>query len=309
MQAFEEPFPFNLDEFVTVDEVGEEAEEHTPPPSSGHSKLEDDPKYTMTKLVPKRKSSANASSEKFKKQPTLAVPKSKPSADIEAEDQAATDTMEKELVKSEPIKGEKEAEKLEGIAISSDVHQEAKIEKEAALTPKLLESKIKDKEFIATVNSEKDSFNKEPTNKETSHLPGPNQIDSSALAVKQPIPVSELQEQESPAEHQLERSDTDLKKMENKDLLPQDTLVTLDEVGGEGDFADEEELLKLQAGENPEALLTVDEVGGDEAEAEEEQLQNVLQGLVTLDEIVEDEDDAGSFNPEVCIFPVLSLLF
>lgn len=305
VQAFEEHFPFNLDEFVTVDEVGGEAEEHTSSSSSAHSKLEDDPKSTMTKSVPKRKSSADASSEKFKKLP------SRPSADTEAEDKKATDMMETETINSGPVK-EKEAEKLERVAVNNDVQQEAvhqsvfgEIEKEATLTPETLESEVKDKESIAKTKA---SFiNEESSNQEVSKMHDPSQIDSSAFELKhEPLQVSELLEQKSPVDYQPKRSDNELREPKTKD---KDVLVTLDEVGDEdGDFADEEELLKRQAGENPEALLTVDEVGGDEAEAEEEHLQKVLQGLVTLDEIVEDEDDAGSFNPEVSI-SLLSLLF
>ncbi|KAK3567991.1 hypothetical protein QTP86_028588 [Hemibagrus guttatus] len=299
VHAFEEPFPFNLDEFVTVDEVGEEAEEHTSPSTSAQSKLEDDPKSTMKKSVPKRKSSADTSSEKFKKLP------SRLSADNEAEDHEATDMMEKEPINSGPVK-EKETEKLERVAVSNDVHQTVfgEIEKEATLTPEPLESEVKDKESIAKAKA---SFiSEESSNKEVSQMHDPSLIDSSALVLKhEPLQVSELLKQESPAVYQPERSDNELKEMETKELPSQDILVTLDEVGGEdGDFADEvdeEELLKCQAGENPEALLTVDEVGGDEAEAEEEHLQKVLQGLVTLDEIVEDEDDAGSFNPETLV--------
>lgn len=308
VQAFEEHFPFNLDEFVTVDEVGEEVEEHTSYSSSAHSKLEDDLKSTMTKSVPKRKSSADASSEKFKKLP------SSPSANTEAEDKKATDMMETETINSGPVK-EKEAEKLERVAVNNDVQQEAvhqtvfgEIEKEATLTPETLESDVKDKESIAKMKA---SFiNEESSNKEVSKMHDPSQIDSSAFKLKhEPLQVSELLEQKSSADYQPKRSDNELREPKTKN---KDVLVTLDEVGDEdGDFADEadeEELLKRQAGENPEALLTVDEVGGDEAIAEEEHLQKVLQDLVTLDEIVEDEDDAGSFNPEVST-SLLSLLF
>lgn len=319
-QAFEEPFPFNLDEFVTVDEVGDEAEEHTLP-SSRRTKLkmsEDDPKSPMT--TPEKKSGAEDSSEKFKKPPSLAPPKARPSADTEAEDEEITDMMEDEPVNSVPVTEEQEAEKLEGVAVTTDVLQEAvhqtvigEIEKEDTLTPEPSESEEKDKECIAQTDSEEAPLiNEETSDKGASNLHDPNQLNSSALALKdEPLQVSDLQKLESPAEHQSEKSNTAQQEIKNKELASQDALVTLDEVGGEdGDF-DEEELLKRQAGENPEALLTVDEVGSDEAEAEEEQLEKALQGLVTLDEIVEeeDEDDAGSFNPEVSIFILLRLLF
>ncbi|KAF4089221.1 hypothetical protein AMELA_G00063560 [Ameiurus melas] len=311
VKAFEEPFPFNLDEFVTVDEVGDEAEEHTPP-SSGHSELkmlEDDPKSPMTSTH-ERKSSAEASSEKFKKPATLATPKSRPSADTQAEDQKIAD-MENEPINTLPVTESKGAEKLEGVPVTTDVlqdtvHQTVYGEVET-ITPEPPKSEDKDKECLVQKDSDESALtNEETSDKEASSLHDPKQFDSSALTLKdEPLQVSELQEQESPAEHQSEKSDPALQERENKELPSQDALVTLDEVGGEdGDFADEadeEELLKRQAGENPEALLTVDEVGGDEAE--EEQLEKALQGLVTLDEIVEeeDEDDACSFNPETLV--------
>lgn len=303
----EEPFPFNLDEFVTVDEVGDEAEEHTKLKTS-----EDDPKSPMT--TPVKKSSAAEGSEKFKKPTSLATPKARPSADTEAEDQEVTDIMEDEPNNSVPVTEGKEAEKLEGVAVTTDVLQEAvhqtvfgEKEKEDTLTPEPLESEEQGKECIAQTDSEEASIINEATSdKGVSNLHDPNQLNSSALALKDDsLQVSELPELESPAAHQSEKSDTVQQERKNKKLA----LVTLDEVGGEdGDF-DEEELLKRQAGENPETLLTVDEVGSDEAE--EEQLEKALQGLVTLDEIVEeeDEDDTGSFNPEVSIFVLIILLF
>lgn len=315
--TFEEPFPFNLDEFVTVDEIGDEAEDNNPS-RSVHSKLnlsEDEPMSPMTS-TPERKYSSDASSEKFKKPLTLATPEARPSADTEAQDQEVTDVMESEPINSVKVAEEKETAKVEEDAVTTDVLQEAgpqtvigEIEKEETLTPEIA------KEGIPQTDSEEMShIYEEASDKGTSNLHDPNQFGSSAVALKdEPPKVSEPQEPPSPAECQSEKSDTPLRKKEYKEVPSQDALVTLDEVGGEdGDFADEadeEELLKRQAGENPEALLTVDEVGGDEAEAEEEQLEKALQGLVTLDEIVEeeDEDDAGSFNPEVSILTLPSV--
>lgn len=285
----DEPFPFNLDEFVTVDEIQDEAEERTPS-SSGRSKLkmsEDD-----------HKSSAYSSSDRFKKPLTLATPKSRPSAATRTEDQETKDMMENERV--EKIEG--------GVTVTTHVLQEAvhqtvfgEIEKEETLTPKFND---KDKKSIVQINSKEASFtNKEMSNKGAFNLHKQNHFEKD-----EPLQVSKLQERKSPAKHESEKLDTALQ--ESKELPSQDALVTLDEVGGEdGEEVDEEELLKRQAGENPEALLTVDEVGGDEPEGEEEQLEKALQGLVTLDEIVEDEDedDASSFNPEVSIFTLPSL--
>ncbi|XP_060769442.1 uncharacterized protein LOC132873589 isoform X6 [Neoarius graeffei] len=122
----------------------------------------------------------------------------------------------------------------------------------------------------------------------------------------EPLQGSELQEPESLVEHQSEKSDTAQQEIKTKELASQDAVVTLDEVGGkDGDF-NEEELLKCQAGKDPEALLTVDQVGSNEVKAVEEQLEKAHQGLNTLDEIVEkeDEDDVGSINPKTLAITV-----
>ncbi|KAF5905425.1 zinc finger protein, partial [Clarias magur] len=295
-KEMEEPFPFNLDEFVTVDEIQDEAEDRTPS-RSGHSKLK------MSQGD--HKSSAASSSDKFKKPPTLATSKSRSSAAPRTEDQETTDMMENEPVKSVKVTGKKKADKLEGgVTVTTHVLQEAahqtvlgEIEKEETLTPKFYD---KDKKSIVQINSKEASF----TNKEMSDKGASNLHKQNHFEMDEPLQVSKLQEQKSPAEHNSEKLDSALQETENKELPSQDALVTLDEVGGEdGEEVDEEELLKRQAGENPEALLTVDEVGGDEPEGEEEQLEKALQGLVTLDEIVEDEDedDSHSFNPETLV--------
>ncbi|KAI5104237.1 zinc finger protein 638 isoform X3, partial [Silurus meridionalis] len=278
----EEPFPFNLDEFVTLDEVGDEAEEQTS--SLVQSKLKkDDPKSTMTSTH-KGKSIANISSEKFKKPPTLTTLKSTSAADTEAVDQEVTEMMENETLNS--VTDEKDTENPEGVAVTTDVLQEAVLQK-VETTPEPTQSEDKNQKCISEADCKASLLINKETDKGTSTLKYEH------------VQVSETQDQESPTEHQSEKLSTALQKMENKELPSQDALVTLDEVGG--DDADEEELLKCQAGENPEALLTLDEVGADEAE--EEQLEKALHGLVTLDEIIEeeDEDDASSFNPETLV--------
>lgn len=314
-QAFVEPFPFNLDEFVTVDEVGDEAEDHNPP-SSGNTtfNLSEDDSTSPVISTPARNSSADASSESSKKLPIFGT---------EVEDQKVTDMMENEPINSVPVTEEKVATKQEDVADTTAVLQKpahqtviGEIVKEETLTPKQPESEEKAKECVSSTDSEEAPLiDEDTTNKGASDLHDLSQFDSSGLVLKdKPLQISEPQEPiQFNTEHQSEKSESALQETEIKELPSQDTLLTLDEVGGEdGDFADEadeEEILKRQAGENPEALLTVDEVGGDEAEVEEEQLKKALEGLVTLDEIVEeeDEDDAGSFNPEVSIFTLLNL--
>lgn len=308
-----EPFPFNLDEFVTVDEVGDEAEERRPSRSrSSKLKMSDNNPQSSKTSTSERKSSAADSSKKFKKPPAVATLEARTSGDTKAKDKEVICMMENEPKNSVSVTKKKEAAKLEDVAVTPDVFHKAghqtvfsKMEKKETLTPEPSESKEKDEECIAKADYKKASLINEETEKEA------NRLDSSALALKdEPHQVSVTQKSTSPAGHQSEMSEPALHKIENKEAPSQGALVTLDAVGGEdgdlADEADEEELLKRQAGENPEALLTVDEVGGDEAEVEKEQLEKALQGLVTLDEIVE-EDDAGSFNPEVGIFTLLNL--
>lgn len=296
-----------------MDEVGDEAEERSPPRSrSSKLKMSDKNPQSSKTSTSERKSSADVSSKKFKKPPTVATLEARTSEDTKAKDKEVICIMENEPKNSVSVTKKKEAAKLEDVAVIPDVFHKAvhqtvfsKIEKKETSTPEPSKSKEKDKECIAKADYKKASLiNEETSEKEA------NRFDSSALALKdEPLQVSVTQKSTSPAEHQSEMSEPALHKMENKEAPSQGALVTLDELGGEdGDLAGEadEELLKRQAGENPEALLTVDEVGGDEAEVEEERLEKALQGLVTLDEIVE-EDDAGSFNPEVGIFTLLNL--
>ncbi|XP_036407663.1 zinc finger protein 638 [Megalops cyprinoides] len=75
-------------------------------------------------------------------------------------------------------------------------------------------------------------------------------------------------------------------------------LVTLDEVSEEEeDYPDEDEELLMQqdlggVGDDPEALVTVDEVGGEGDEEPFLQTDRDMQALVTLDEIVEEEEES-----------------
>ncbi|TRZ04165.1 hypothetical protein DNTS_009552, partial [Danionella cerebrum] len=102
---------------------------------------------------------------------------------------------------------------------------------------------------------------------------------------------------EQPKTQEPQRDEDEEERVEIPELLPHGVLLTLDEVSdGEGDkdFIEEtnnEELSRPD--EFPETLLTVDEVGEDET-AEEYKIEKELLGLVTLDEIVDEEE----FNPE-----------
>ncbi|KAL6490694.1 hypothetical protein MHYP_G00010390 [Metynnis hypsauchen] len=283
----EELFSFNLDEFVTVDEVVDEPGEDTAAstePSPEHEITEDDLKALTTTSTP---------AKRHKPEPVkLEVEEPERAKD------AVTPDILQEAESIRPVTGE--PEKTECMPTET-------------LTPEPLSQDENKECSLLTCTEETSLTQKETKENGPSCLLDTNQFDSSGAVLKdEPLPASEAQEKESHAKHQTAVYGSEVKEGVNDQVstIPehpaQDALVTLDEVSEEeedflDDEAEEEELLKRQAGENPEALLTVDEVRGDEAEAEEEQLERELRGLVTLDEIVEEEDDEDSFNPETLV--------
>ncbi|KAL7875940.1 hypothetical protein AOLI_G00109030 [Acnodon oligacanthus] len=281
----EELFPFNLEEFVTVDEVVDEPGEDTAAstePSLEHEITEDELKAPTTASTP---------AKRHKPEPI----KLEVEEPHRAEDETVTPDILQKAESIRPVIGE--PEKTECIPTET-------------LTLESL-SQDENKECSVLTCTEEASFTQKETKENgPSCLLDTNQFDSSGTVLK-PLLASEAQEKESHAKHQTVVHGSEVKGVNNQVFTvpeppAQDALVTLDEVSEEEedflDEAEEEELLKLQAGENPEALLTVDEVRGDEAEAEEEQLEKELRGLVTLDEIVEEEDDdEDSFNPETLV--------
>ncbi|XP_017565335.1 zinc finger protein 638 isoform X1 [Pygocentrus nattereri] len=284
----EELFPFNLEEFVTVDEVVDEPGEDTA------ASTEPSPEHEINKDELKAPTAASTPAKRHKPEPIkLEVEESQ-----RAEDDAVTPDILQEAESVRPVIGE--PEKTECMPTET-------------LTPEPLSQDENKKYSVLTCTEEASLTQKESKENGPSCLLDTNQFDSSGTVLKdKPLPASEAQEKESHAKPHTAVHGSEVKEGVNDqgstipELPTQDALVTLDEVSEEEeDFldeeAEEEELLKRQAGENPEALLTVDEVRGDEAEAEEEQLEKELRGLVTLDEIVEEEDDEDSFNPETLV--------
>lgn len=311
----EEPFPFNLDEFVTVDEVVDEPEEHAPSsePSSEHDVFQE---ALSTASAPEKKppsssaSSMDTRSKQVRKRPTSATARrTRASSAIVADTEKA--------ISVNPDAEVKQSEKLkeDAAAVETAVGQQVKTDCESVekSAPKPLPNDEGEECDAETYPEEVTTAQKETRESVSSCLLAKNQFVPSVPVLRDELhPVSEVQETDEHAEHQsqvvihgMEEAGVKDEASSIPELPPQDALVTLDEVIGEeenllDDEADEEELLKQQAGENPEALFTVDEVGGDEAEGEDEQLEKELQGLVTLDEINEEDDD-DSFNPEVSI--------
>ncbi|XP_036451938.1 zinc finger protein 638 [Colossoma macropomum] len=287
----EELFPFNLDEFVTVDEVVDEPGEDTA------ASTEPSPEHEIAQDELKAPTTASTPAKRHKPEPEK--------LEVEEPQRAEDDTVSPDILQeAETIKPAiGEPEKTECMPTETS-------------TPEPLSQDENKECSVPTCTEEASLTQKETTENGPSCLLDTNQFDSSATVLKdEPLPASEVQEKESHAKHQTAVHDTEVKEGVNNqvptipELPAQDALVTLDEVSEEeedfpDDEAEEEELLKRQAGENPEALLTVDEVRGDEAEAEEEHLEKELRGLVTLDEIVEeedDDDDEDSFNPETLV--------
>lgn len=238
----EEPFPFNLDEFVTVDEVIDV----------------EDTQSKATKTLSKT-SSRTASK-------TKSLTKSAPLRTRTSEIETSKVAVEVKLIDSVPLSNVK-------------VHQ-------AAFDDTVKEDR---KECMTEISEATYVMNKAFTddlllkNDDTSH------VGFSMLAFKDQPQTTEV------GESKPKTFKSSMAVSENKN-----TKHSLQ------DFADLglEELLSCHTGENSEALLTLDEVGGeeDDAETEDEQLKNALSGLVTLDEIVADEDEEGvSFISEVII--------
>ncbi|XP_076828497.1 uncharacterized protein znf638 isoform X2 [Brachyhypopomus gauderio] len=330
----EEPFPFNLDEFVTVDEVGDEADEHSPsssePPSS-LTEAQDDLKAPTS--TPKSKSSSCSASAVRSKQKSVSGTVSRRTRSAAAAELEAQRSVVKEPAHAKPVTEMKELEKVkaeespkaEADAATSDGSQEGEPTEAEERTPECLCSDKSTAEASPTEDKNKEGNVQRDTEdlclikKENAEnkLPESNQVKPSCPVLNNdPLLTSKIEESDIAADNQSDSSLSGVHQMENKDeekvklsLLPdlhsKGALETLDEVSEEEedfpDEAEEEELLKRQAGEDPEALLTVDEVGGDEGDAEEEQLEKELQGLVTLDEIVEDDYEEDSFNPETLV--------
>ncbi|XP_072543742.1 uncharacterized protein znf638 [Salminus brasiliensis] len=324
----EELLPFNLDEFVTVDEVVDEPEEHSPLGSEPLPEPEisqGDLNVSTTVSTTKKKLSSSSSISKSPATRSKQVNKPLTSATsrrTRASTAAGTDSLKVLDVKcSKPATEMKDTEKLEveetlkAEDVTSDILQDAVTVGTRLGEPEKTECAPTEESTPKPLSQDKDKkSNAEEESplvqKGTTDIGPTCQLDSSVpLAKDGPHPASEVQETKTHAEHKPETAvhEKELQEEVNGEaskVPSQDALVTLDEVSeGEENFpddeAEEEELLKRQAGENPEALLTVDEVGGDETEAED-QFEKELQGLVTLDEIVEEEDE-DPFNPETLV--------
>ncbi|XP_048826196.1 zinc finger protein 638 isoform X3 [Brienomyrus brachyistius] len=309
----EDTFPFDLDEFVTVDEVGEEVDMPWPQDHFLHD------------VQPPTK--RRRSQEPTKGQQSLKKPSASSTPRSQAEKKAAASVSKplKKSGQSAKAKQGKTSAKLTGHKTRTDftaaADQDASIETvklevvPADSTPEpvpvILESESEVVRKYSAAVADKQEESKEPGQ---TVCPQDGSFPSAAVEEVLQIPLTE----ELKAEDRQAVQPTEKFQAESEGEGTEVALVTLDEVSEEEeDFPeDEEELLCLAgAGEDPEALVTVDEVGGDE----DPFLQAVrdLQALVTLDEIVEEDgneepsserfpfgldDETGeAFNPEALV--------
>ncbi|XP_051982168.1 zinc finger protein 638-like isoform X1 [Xyrauchen texanus] len=309
----EEPFPFNIDEFVTVDEVGDDTEETVTLSSESlakDEKVQDDPSALSTISSNAKSTPANEPKQKSRSRSTTYKTRSS-----ETKDPKVIDTAGKIETKSEetmPV-----AEVVESQKQKENEPQEESMDNQlepVAVKPAVVESEST--ELYTPLGSsapaeENPSFPTQTfsSTKESTGIE-PTQPVSSSPVQKEDCQTTSTKKLEKSENGNAEQSETSAPDMEDKDeatmmsdLPSRDAMVTLDEVSeGEEDFpeaADEEQ--HSMAEEVPETILTVNEVVDEETGGEEYQLEKELQGLVTLDEIVEEEEELDSFNPETLV--------
>ncbi|XP_051997569.1 zinc finger protein 638 isoform X2 [Xyrauchen texanus] len=305
----EEPFLFNIDEFVTVDEVGDDVEDTVTSSSESSAKgkkFQDEPNPLSTISSNAKSTPANKPKQKTRSRSTTIKTRSSETKDPEVIDTA--DKMEAkteetmlvaEDVESQKQKGNEPLEQSVDNQLETVTVEPSIVESESTQPSTDLETSGS-AEVDLSVQTETFSIMKEIVDIE------PTRPVSSS-------PVHKEGCQQASTEKSSENagwSESSAPEMEDEATVMSefplhDAMVTLDEVSeGEEDFPEEaDEKQHLKDGEVPEAILTVDEVVDEEHGGEEYQLDKELQGLVTLDEIVEEEDEEelDSFNPETLV--------
>ncbi|XP_059363440.1 zinc finger protein 638-like isoform X2 [Carassius carassius] len=297
----EELFPFNIDEFVTVDEVGDDAEEtvvSNTESSAEDEKIQDKPDFHS--IVSPMTESGPADKPKLT-DTIIASDIGKPEV-IECVDKMDTTPAAEVIASSKPE--EQELQEESGDKPLGTERMETAVVKNKTTRPCTV---------AETASAEMDS-NVETLMKEH-HGTGalvefePSQSVSSSPSQKEGCPPTSTETLDKSDDVHPEEPETSAPVM-NKDkatviseIPSHDAMVTLDEVSeGEEDFLNEtNEGQYSKADEVPETLVTVDEVGDDETGGEEYQSDKKLQGLVTLDEIVDEEEEFDSFNPETLV--------
>lgn len=294
----EELFPFNIDEFVTVDEVGDDAEDtvvsNTESPAKDE-KIQDKPD-SDSRVSPVAESGSDDKPKKTDKiiasEPEVTecvdIMETKTEETTPAADVVASPKPEEQEPQEPSVDKPLGTDGMETAVVSNETTEPCTAEAASAELDNNVETMKEDTEGLDKLE--------------------PSQSVSSSPSQKEGCPPTSAETLEKSEDVHPKEPETSSLVMDNKDeatliseIPSHDALVTLDEVSeGEEDFLDEttEEQLS-KADEVPETLVTVDEVGDDETGGDEYQLDKELQGLVTLDEIVDEEEEFDSFNPEV----------
>ncbi|XP_026072429.1 zinc finger protein 638-like isoform X1 [Carassius auratus] len=294
----EELFPFNIDEFVTVDEVGDDAEEtvvSNTESSAEDEKIQDKPDFHS--IVSPITESGSADKPKLT-DTLIASDIGKPEV-IEYVDKMDATPAAEVIASSKPE--EQELQEESGDKPLGTERIETAIVKNKTTRPCTV---------TETASAEMDSNVETLLTMKEHHGAGalvefePSQTVSSSPSQKEGCPPTSTETSDKSDDVHPEEPETSAPVM-NKDkatviseIPSHDAMVTLDEVSeGEEDFLNEtNEGQYSKADEVPETLVTVDEVGDDETGGEEK-----LQGLVTLDEIVDEEEEFDSFNHETLV--------
>ncbi|XP_051997591.1 zinc finger protein 638-like [Xyrauchen texanus] len=309
----EKLFPFNIDEFVTVDEVGDDVEDTVTSSSESLAKgkkFQDEPNPLSTVSSNAKSTPANKPKQKTRSRSTTIKTRSSETKDLEVIDTA--DKMEAkteetmlvaEDVESQKQKGNEPLEQSVDNQLETVTVEPSIVESESTQPSTDLETSGSAEVDLSgqteTFSIMKECFGIEPTWPVVS---SPVQMEDCQTTSSEKLEKSE--------NSHAEQSETSVPDLEDEATIMSkfplhDAMVTLDEFSeGEEDFPEEtDEKQHLKDGEVPEAILTVDEVVDEENGGEEYQLDKELQGLVTLDEIVEEEDEEelDSFNPETLV--------
>uniref|UniRef100_A0A8C2EJS6 Si:ch211-212k18.4 n=1 Tax=Cyprinus carpio TaxID=7962 RepID=A0A8C2EJS6_CYPCA len=301
----EELFPFNIDEFVTVDEVGDDAEETVvlyTESSVKDEKIEDEP-HSHDIVSPIAESDPADQTKQTDKivASKIGNPEVIECADkIEANIEETTSAAE---VVASPKPEEQESQEQSADEPLGTDRMETAIENETTKPCTVAENASAEMdnnvETLLTMKEDPDIGTLDELEPSESVTSSPSQKELCPPTSAETLGKSEDVHPEEP--------ETSAPVMDNNDeateIPSHDAMVTLDEVSeGEEDFLDEtNEEQHSKADEVPETLVTVDEVGDDEMGCEEYQLDKELQGLVTLDEIVDEEEEFYSFNPETLV--------
>ncbi|XP_057182585.1 zinc finger protein 638 isoform X2 [Triplophysa rosa] len=305
----DETFPFDFDEFVTVDEVGDEetvASSLEPLTKDDKSEEESSPLSTTSSIA----KSPTANNSQQKRVSRSITNKTKP---FEIEN-PVIDSAQK-------IKTEAEETKQVAEPVISQTHQECEPQEESIdnqIKTVGMETPVVQGEttepYTGTDASAEIGFNVyiEPLKESIEVGPSDQLEQSRSVSSSSPQIESGLTNSDEMSNGHAKQSEPPAADTEDKDevtviseLASHGAMVTLDEIceGEEEELGQADEEQQLKPDDVPETLLTVDEfVGDDETGVDEYPMDKELQGLVTLDEIVEEEEEEfDSFNPETLV--------